>query len=51
MHLVGVWVGPEPVWTTHRKIFLMLPGLELRPLVVQAVTGLYTDCATVAPVE
>jgi hypothetical protein len=45
-HCIGGWVNSrfDPDHVEKRK-FLTLPGLELRPSVVQPVASYYTDCA------
>jgi hypothetical protein len=47
-HRIRGWVGPGLDKVEKRK-FLTLPGLELRPSVVQPVVSCYTDCAIPAP--
>jgi hypothetical protein len=49
-HWIGGWVGPRAgLDDVEKRRFLSLPGLELRPSVVQPVASRYTDYAIPAP--
>jgi hypothetical protein len=50
-HWTGGWLNPRAGPDSLKRKFLTLPGLELRPLVVQLVACRYTDCAIPAPIE
>jgi hypothetical protein len=51
-HWIGSWVSPRAgLDDVEKRKFLILPGLELRPLlVVQPVGSRYTNCAIPAQV-
>jgi hypothetical protein len=43
---MGGWVGPSAaVDDMEKRKFLILQGLELRPLVIQPIASCYTDYA------
>jgi hypothetical protein len=45
-HWIGGWVGPRAgLDDVEKRKFLTLPGLELRPSVVQPVASRYIDYA------
>jgi hypothetical protein len=49
-HWIGGWVGPRAgVENVKKRIFLTLPGLELRPLRCPTEASGYTDYAIRAP--
>jgi hypothetical protein len=49
-HWIGSWVGPRAdLYHVQKGKFLILPGLEVLPSVVQPVASRYTDCAIAAP--
>jgi hypothetical protein len=49
-HWIGGWVDPRAgLDDVEKRKFFILPGLELRPSVVQLVPGRYTDWVIPAP--
>jgi hypothetical protein len=48
-HWIGGWVGlRDGLDDVEKKKFLMIPGLEIDPSVVQPISSRFTDCAVQA---
>jgi hypothetical protein len=49
-HWIGGWMSPEDgLNDKEKRKFLILPGLELRPSVIQPIASRYANYAKVAP--